>query len=193
MPCSPTYNVTVTQVRVGTSIIDVDITALFDSGTSFTYLVDSTYRKVSQNVSPWLNFSSSFINFNCLFLTFAFLLLSSVVPFPGTRQTASTWFKNSFWILLWHEVTFFFFFSPCSHSCYYFSLFIDYVSNFSVDSPDSNASLIPSMSLTMKGSTHFKVYDPVIVISTRVSFHLSVIVLFHTQHPFPPSFSLFFS
>ena len=35
-------------------------------------------------------------------------------------------------------------------------------------SPDANASLIPSMSLTMKGGSHFPVYDPIIVISTQV-------------------------
>lgn len=42
-PQRPTYNVTVTQMRVGTTIIDLEITALFDSGTSFTYLVDPAY------------------------------------------------------------------------------------------------------------------------------------------------------
>lgn len=51
MFCSPTYNITVTQIRVGTTLVDVDFTALFDSGTSFTYLVDPTYATVSENVS----------------------------------------------------------------------------------------------------------------------------------------------
>lgn len=37
-----------------------------------------------------------------------------------------------------------------------------------VCSPDANASLIPSMSLTMKGGSKFTVYDPIIVISTQV-------------------------
>lgn len=39
-----------------------------------------------------------------------------------------------------------------------------------MDSPNANASLIPSMSLTMKGGSHFAVYDPTIVISTQVLF-----------------------
>lgn len=49
--CSPTYNITVTQVRVGTTLIDLDFTALFDSGTSFTYLVDPIYTNVLKSVS----------------------------------------------------------------------------------------------------------------------------------------------
>ncbi|MED6121332.1 hypothetical protein PIB30_029215 [Stylosanthes scabra] len=48
-PSHPTYNITVTQVHVGTTLIDVEFTALFDSGTSFTYLVDPTYTKLSDN------------------------------------------------------------------------------------------------------------------------------------------------
>ncbi|XP_050230317.1 aspartyl protease family protein 1 [Mercurialis annua] len=48
-PSHPTYNISVTQVRVGTALIDVNFTALFDSGTSFTYLIDPTYAKVSGN------------------------------------------------------------------------------------------------------------------------------------------------
>lgn len=49
--CSPSYNVTSTGFRVGTSLIDADFTALFDSGTSFTYLVDPLYTMLSQSVS----------------------------------------------------------------------------------------------------------------------------------------------
>lgn len=48
---SPTYNITVTQVRVGTTLIDLEFTALFDSGTSFTYLVDPIYTDLLNSVS----------------------------------------------------------------------------------------------------------------------------------------------
>ena len=48
---SPTYNVSFTQIRVGTTLLDVDLSALFDSGTSFTYLVEPTYMKLSESVS----------------------------------------------------------------------------------------------------------------------------------------------
>lgn len=51
MFCSPAYNISITQIRVGTSLIDVDLTALFDSGTSFTYLVDPAYTRLSESVS----------------------------------------------------------------------------------------------------------------------------------------------
>jgi len=37
-----------------------------------------------------------------------------------------------------------------------------------MDSPDANTSLIPSVSLTMGGGSHFAVYDPIIIISTQV-------------------------
>ncbi len=37
-------------------------------------------------------------------------------------------------------------------------------------SPNANATLIPSMGLTMKGGSQFSVYDPIIVISTQVMF-----------------------
>lgn len=37
-----------------------------------------------------------------------------------------------------------------------------------VISSEANASLIPSLSLTMKGNSHFTINDPIIVISTEV-------------------------
>ncbi|KAL4020260.1 hypothetical protein IC575_019031 [Cucumis melo] len=43
----PNYNITVTSIRVGTTLIDADITALFDSGTSFSYFTDPIYSKLS--------------------------------------------------------------------------------------------------------------------------------------------------
>ncbi|KAL9269597.1 Aspartyl protease family protein 1-like protein [Drosera capensis] len=46
-PSRPTYNISVTQIQVGTAIVDLEFTALFDSGTSFTYLVHPAYSKLS--------------------------------------------------------------------------------------------------------------------------------------------------
>lgn len=106
-PAHPTYNVTVTQARVGTMLIDVEFTALFDSGTSFTYMVDPAYSRVSEK--------------------FHSLARDKWRP-PDPRI-------------------------PFEY-CYDMS-------------PDANASLVPSMSLTMKGGRHFTVYDPIIVISTQ--------------------------
>ncbi|KAM6564260.1 hypothetical protein CsatB_024258 [Cannabis sativa] len=48
-PSHPTYNISVTQIRVGTTLFDVDLAALFDSGTSFTYLVDPAYTKLAES------------------------------------------------------------------------------------------------------------------------------------------------
>ncbi|KAA8532017.1 hypothetical protein F0562_006841 [Nyssa sinensis] len=48
-PLHPTYNITITQTRVGTTLIDLDTMALFDSGTSFTYLFDPLYTRLSES------------------------------------------------------------------------------------------------------------------------------------------------
>lgn len=103
----PTYNITVTQVRVGTTLIDLDFTALFDSGTSFTYLVDPIYTNVLKSFHSQAQDSQR--------------PPDSRIPFEF---------------------------------CYDMS-------------PGENTSLIPSMSLTMKGGSQFPVYDPIIIISSQ--------------------------
>eukprot|EP00268_Persea_americana_P043751 TRINITY_DN4403_c0_g1_i1.p1 TRINITY_DN4403_c0_g1~~TRINITY_DN4403_c0_g1_i1.p1 ORF type:complete len:148 (+),score=28.32 TRINITY_DN4403_c0_g1_i1:1652-2095(+) len=47
----PTYYVNVTGLLVGTSVIDTTFSALFDTGTSFTYLADPAYTLLSESVS----------------------------------------------------------------------------------------------------------------------------------------------
>ncbi|KAK9678828.1 hypothetical protein RND81_11G235200 [Saponaria officinalis] len=54
-PLHPTYNITVTQIRVGTTLSEVDFTALFDSGTSFTYLVEPAYSELAGNFNSQVN------------------------------------------------------------------------------------------------------------------------------------------
>ncbi|XP_043708719.1 aspartyl protease family protein 1-like isoform X3 [Telopea speciosissima] len=103
----PMYNISITQMRVGTSLIDTDFSALFDSGTSFTYLVDPAYTRLSED----------------------FDLQAKDRRRPQDPRM------------------------PFEY-CYDMS-------------PSANSSLIPSMSLTMKGGSQFPVYDPIIVISTR--------------------------
>ncbi|XP_015583790.1 aspartyl protease family protein 1 isoform X2 [Ricinus communis] len=106
-PSHPSYNISVTQVRVGTTLVDVDFTALFDSGTSFTYLINPIYAMVSENFHAQAQDKRR--------------------P-PDPRI-------------------------PFEY-CYDMS-------------PGANSSLIPSMSLTMKGRGHFTVFDPIIVITTQ--------------------------
>uniref|UniRef100_A0A2N9J3V4 Peptidase A1 domain-containing protein n=1 Tax=Fagus sylvatica TaxID=28930 RepID=A0A2N9J3V4_FAGSY len=106
-PSHPTYNITVTQLQVGTTLIDVDFTALFDSGTSFTYLVEPTYTRLAESFHAQAQDRRS--------------PSDSRIPFEY---------------------------------CYDMS-------------PNANATLIPSMGLTMKGGSQFSVYDPIIVISTQ--------------------------
>ncbi|XVF15968.1 hypothetical protein REPUB_Repub09cG0201600 [Reevesia pubescens] len=93
-----TYNITVTQIRVGKALIGGDFTALFDSGTSFTYLVDPTYSNLAKNFHSQAQDRRR--------------PPDSRIPFEYCYDT--------------------------------------------------------SMSLTMKGGSHFPVYDPIIVISTQL-------------------------
>ncbi|KAL2333839.1 hypothetical protein Fmac_015052 [Flemingia macrophylla] len=106
-PSHPTYNITVTEVRVGTTIMDVEFTALFDSGTSFTYLVDPTYTRLTESFHSQVQ---------------------------DRRRPSDSRIPFEY--------------------CYDMS-------------PDANTSLIPSVSLTMGGRSHFSVYDPLIIISTQ--------------------------
>ncbi|OMO55756.1 Peptidase A1 [Corchorus capsularis] len=45
----PTYNVSVTQISVGGNAHDLEFGAIFDSGTSFTYLNDPAYTLISES------------------------------------------------------------------------------------------------------------------------------------------------
>ncbi|PRQ47332.1 putative nepenthesin [Rosa chinensis] len=45
----PTYNITVTQIAIGKSVADLDFYAIWDSGTSFTYLNDPAYTQISKS------------------------------------------------------------------------------------------------------------------------------------------------
>ncbi|CAN4078684.1 unnamed protein product [Withania somnifera] len=45
----PAYNISLTGITVGSKITDVDVTAIFDSGTSFTYLNDPAYNVITEN------------------------------------------------------------------------------------------------------------------------------------------------
>jgi len=51
LSCSPSYNITVTQVREGTTSIDVEFASPFDSGTSFMCMVDPAYSRVTEKAS----------------------------------------------------------------------------------------------------------------------------------------------
>ncbi|KAL0283777.1 UNVERIFIED_CONTAM: Aspartyl protease family protein 1 [Sesamum angustifolium] len=48
----PSYNVTVTQYSVESNVTDLEFTAIFDSGTSFTYLNDPAYSFDAQITEP---------------------------------------------------------------------------------------------------------------------------------------------
>ncbi|XP_042507148.1 aspartyl protease family protein 1-like [Macadamia integrifolia] len=45
----PTYNISVTQITVGKNIMNVNFTAIFDTGTSFTYLNNPAYTHLTKS------------------------------------------------------------------------------------------------------------------------------------------------
>ncbi|QCD91148.1 aspartyl protease family protein 1-like [Vigna unguiculata] len=45
----PTYNVTVSQINLGGNVADTEFHAIFDSGTSFTYLNDPAYTQITNS------------------------------------------------------------------------------------------------------------------------------------------------
>ncbi|KAK8673125.1 hypothetical protein V6N13_111480 [Hibiscus sabdariffa] len=57
----PTYNVSVTQIKVGGNAGDLEFNAIFDSGTSFTYLNDPAYTLISESWQP----ASKCLDRNC--------------------------------------------------------------------------------------------------------------------------------
>ncbi|CAL5326522.1 unnamed protein product [Camellia sinensis] len=44
----PTYNISITQITVDKNVTDLSFTAIFDSGTSFTYLNDPAYSVITE-------------------------------------------------------------------------------------------------------------------------------------------------
>ncbi|ONH97173.1 hypothetical protein PRUPE_7G173900 [Prunus persica] len=50
----PTYNITITQLAIGESVTDLEFYAIFDSGTSFTYLNDPAYTQITENFNSAL-------------------------------------------------------------------------------------------------------------------------------------------
>ncbi|CAI8588543.1 unnamed protein product [Vicia faba] len=47
-PLHSTYNITVTQIIVGGNVADLELNAIFDTGTSFTYLNNLAYKQITQ-------------------------------------------------------------------------------------------------------------------------------------------------
>ncbi|KAL0375693.1 UNVERIFIED_CONTAM: Aspartyl protease family protein 1 [Sesamum calycinum] len=58
---APSYNVTVTQISMESNVTDLKFTAIFDSGTSFTYLNDPAYTVIVQGFGTGRFGSSSMV------------------------------------------------------------------------------------------------------------------------------------
>ncbi|KAF7828994.1 aspartyl protease family protein 1-like [Senna tora] len=50
----PTYNVSITQIVVGGNAADLEFNAIFDSGTSFTYLNDPAYTQITTSFNTMI-------------------------------------------------------------------------------------------------------------------------------------------
>nr|XP_043615375.1 aspartyl protease family protein 1-like isoform X2 [Erigeron canadensis] len=57
-----TYNISMTQTVIGDNVTNVDFTAIFDTGTSFTYLNDPAYSIISESFVSQTNESRSQTN-----------------------------------------------------------------------------------------------------------------------------------
>ncbi|KAF3969073.1 hypothetical protein CMV_007097 [Castanea mollissima] len=66
-PSFPNYNISITQINVGVNVSEMEFSAIFDSGTSFTHLTDPTYTFISKTfnsqVTEKRNLSNSQIPF----------------------------------------------------------------------------------------------------------------------------------
>nr|GEV93721.1 aspartyl protease family protein 1-like [Tanacetum cinerariifolium] len=117
----PSYTITATQIRVGASLINSSFIALFDSGTSFTYLVEPHYTRLTKLFHAQTKDSRR--------------LTDKRIPFDYCYAT----------------------------------------------SPDTNTSLIPDLSLTMKGEGQFLVYNPIIVLPTHAEVIYCLAVIKHPE------------
>ncbi|GLT74142.1 hypothetical protein SLA2020_459560 [Shorea laevis] len=63
----PTYNVSITQVNVGGKVQNLEFSAIFDSGTSFTYLNDPAYTVISESFNKRASDKRNTSNPNLLF------------------------------------------------------------------------------------------------------------------------------
>ncbi|TQD85755.1 hypothetical protein C1H46_028671 [Malus baccata] len=50
----PTYNISITQIAIGKSVTDLEFYAIFDSGSSFTYLNDPAYTQITESFNSVL-------------------------------------------------------------------------------------------------------------------------------------------
>lgn len=76
---SPTYNISITQVAVEDNVSSVNFDAIFDSGTSFTYVDDPAYSIITKNVSSVTCYLSDFVFFCILHWKSSFVVFSSIL------------------------------------------------------------------------------------------------------------------
>jgi hypothetical protein len=74
---SSLYNISITQTSIGGQASDLVYSAIFDSGTSFTYLNDPAYTLIAESVSSFSSESWYLLDF----LPFVYLLLVLFLQF----------------------------------------------------------------------------------------------------------------
>ncbi|KAM3709862.1 hypothetical protein ACJW31_02G206400 [Castanea mollissima] len=62
-PSFPIYNISITQINVGANVSEMEFSAIFDSGTSFTQISDPVYTFISKTVTEKRHSSDSQIPF----------------------------------------------------------------------------------------------------------------------------------
>ena len=166
--CSPTYNVSLEQILVGDNVSDVSFSAIFDSGTSFTYLNDPAYTVISKSVSSLNNLLIEYVS-NQLLITYSYVGLSfSSIPRPkrsgiplilgSLLSIATNWGHFNLGTQNWLILVGFFFWT-----------FKDWLSL--TCSLNQTSFEIPSLNFTMQGGKQFSVTDPIVQLSIEVMFH----------------------
>lgn len=163
---SSIYNISVTKISVGGTDADLEFTAVFDSGTSFTYLNDPAYSLISESVSSFSNLPLYLLEFKVLL--FAYLLLMVFLQFNNLvtekrhSSTSNIPFEYCYDIrsIICSE-------KPPLCACVFFSsLITDF--NFEC-SPNQTEMRIPAVNLVMKGGSYFNTTDPIVIIELQVT------------------------
>lgn len=159
---SPTYNITLTQINVGGTAQDAEFSAIFDSGTSFTYLNDPAYSFIGETVSSLLLYfrlphGHTYLSIACLQST-CFAQFNSLAKEKRHSSDSSIPFEYCYDLRLarlWtdlYTMTFF----PCDAELE------------SMCSPNQSSFETATLNMTMKGGDQFNVTNPIEIVSVEV-------------------------
>lgn len=159
---SPTYNITFTQINVGETAQDVEFSAIFDSGTSFTYLNDPAYTFIGETVSSVLLYFR--IPYGHTYLSLACLQSTCYVQFNSLAQEKRHSSDSNIPFEYCYDLRL----AQLCADLYTITLFPRDAELESMCSPNQSSLKIATVNMTMKGGDQFYVNNPVEIISDQV-------------------------